>query len=371
MNRATHDILVDARGRSGGFVLLMVLMLIAASSVVGMSYIYGAQVKTASTNNLMLASKARYFAESGLEHGLYGLQTQALSFGSAAAPNGPYVLSSSSDGEYAFYTAATSTPNDYLISSTGTSEGISQSVSMTVRLSNDYATKLSELSPTYWWRLGDTGFTAVDKQAQHSGTYVNGVTRGAEGAVLGDLDTSAEFPGSNDYVNLSTMDALDADAITFGCWARADAWSSSLPRIISRASGTSSSSRLWGLAVSNKKIRFSARLGSTTKVVYGGTDISLGEWFFAVGTFDKSTKLLKVYLNGALDGTLSTSSVGLEDNNTDEVWIGDCPGALGTRSWTGAIDEVFIIKTKALTATEIKELYDARIPNTEVVSWDD
>ena len=130
---------------------------------------------------------------------------------------------------------------------------------MTVRLTSKYAAKLTTHNPTYWWRLGDVGLTAVDKQGNNDGTYVNGVTRGAEGAILGDADTAADFGGSNDYVNLGQMDSISGRRATFGCWARADAWASAFPRLISRASGTSVVETRWQLSVTDtRRLRFTS-----------------------------------------------------------------------------------------------------------------
>ena len=361
------------KSRSGGFALLMVLMLIATAAVVGISYIYGAQVKTASTGNLMLASQARYLAESGLQHGLYALQTGAVPFASEAAPNGPYHIEAG-DGGYVFYIRSTATPNDYRIVATGTEGGISQTIAMTVRLTSDYAKKMVDLDPRYWWRLGDSGLTAVDEQGLNDGAYVNAVSRGAEGALRGDADTAAEFHGSNDYVNLGRMIELDDTGLSFGCWARADAATGLFPRLISRASGRNGADRRWELAVSNtRKLRFSLRLDNSIYILNGNTPIQLGEWFFVVATFQKDARQMRLYLNGEPDGTWNgTLDARVNDTDTLEVWIGDCPPVPGQRPWEGPIDEVFIAKKNAIvTPEQVKELYDARVPHVEIISWDD
>ena len=350
----------------------MVLMLIATASVVGISYIYGAQVKTAGTGNLMLASQARYLAESGLQHGLYSLQNRATSFGSAASPNGPYHVEDDDDG-YVFYITETSTPNDYQITATGTADGISQTVSMTVRLTSDYADKVEELVPWHWWRLGDSGTTAADEEEREDGTYVNGVTLEVEGAVLGDADTAAEFRGGSDYINLGEMNDLDFNKVTFACWVWADRWATSYPRIISRSTGPSWYDRRWEIALNNsRKLRFTIRLADTVYELYGSTALQRDQWYFIVATYNRNARQMKVYVNGELDGTKSnTTDEKINDNDNIEAWIGDCPTWGNQQPWDGTIDEVFILKEKALTADNIEELYELRIPDVEVISWDD
>ena len=350
----------------------MVLMLIATASVVGISYSYGAQVKTAGTGNLMLASQARYLAESGLQHGLYSLQTRAMPLASEVAPNGPY-HAVAGDGGYVFYITSTATPNDYRIVATGTEGGISQTVAMTVRLTSEYAQKMTDLNLTYWWRLGDSGLTAVDEQGEKDGIYVNGVIREVEGALLGDADTAADFRGSNDYVNLGKMKSLSGRRATFGCWARADAWASAWPRLMVRASGTNGIDRRWQVSVTDtRRLRFVLRLKDTSVELFGGTVLQLGQWYFVVAVYNRDTRQMRLYLNGELDaGRENVLAEDIKDDDTLEAWIGDCPPVPGQRPWEGPIDEVFIIKDTALSPLQVKELYDAHIPSVEVISWDD
>ncbi|MDP6044435.1 MAG: hypothetical protein QGG25_02410 [Phycisphaerae bacterium] len=358
--------------RCGGFALLMVLLLIATAAVVGASYIQGAQVKTASTDNLMLGCQARYLAESGLQHGLYALQTRAIGFGTEASPNGPYHVESG-DGGYVFYISATSSPQDYQITATGTEGRISQTVSMTVRLSTKYAEKMADQDPLYWWRLGDSGFTAVDEQGRDDGTYVNGVTRGVDGAILGDANTAADFSGSNDYVSIGQIDKINHGRVTFGCWARADAWSDSWPRLMARGESESGVDRRWQVSVTNtRKLRFVLRLKDSSYVCTGQTRLNLGEWFFVVATFDKEVRRMVIYLNGQQDGVKNnTLKENIEDDDHLDAWIGDHPQVPGQAQWNGPIDEVFIIKDKAMTPDQVRELFEASIPEVKVVSWDD
>jgi hypothetical protein len=350
----------------------MVLMLIATAAVVGISYIYGAQVKTASTGNLMLASQARYLAESGLQHGVYSLQTRATDFGSEAAPNGPYHVESG-DGGYVFWISTTSDASEYQITATGTEGGISQTVSMTVSLKSNYADEMDDLAPTYWWRLGDSGLTVVDEQGEHNGAYVNGVTRGVEGALLGDSNTAANFNGSHDYVNLGRVGPMENAAVTFGCWARADAWSDDWPRLMARGESQSGTDRRWQVSVtSNRRLRFVLRLKESSHVCTGVAPLNLGDWFFVVCTFDVNAQKMVIYLNGQQDGVKNnTGGDPIRDNENMDAWLGDHPITPGQAQWNGPIDEAFIIKDKALTPDQVKALYEASIPEVKVVSWDD
>ena len=142
---------------------------------------------------------------------------------------------------------------------------------------------------------------------------------------------------------------------------------------MSRATGAEWYDRRWEIAVSNtRKLRFTLRLNNTVYELHGSTVFQLGQWYFIVATYDKDAKQMKIYVNGELDGTkFNTAYEDVKDDSGVQAWIGDCPNSAGQRPWSGPIDEVFIVKGKALGAARIKTLYDLRVPNVEVISWDD
>jgi hypothetical protein len=91
-----------------------------------------------------------------------------------------------------------------------------------------------------------------------------------------------------------------------------------------------------------------------------------------VCVYNRTAQRIHIYLNGEKDATRgSVLNADINDSALMEAWIGDCPTTAGQRPWKGDIDEVFIIKGKALGPTLIKELYETRIPNIKTVSWDD
>jgi len=352
-----------------GFALLLVLMLIVTSAVAGVSYLYGASVKAASITNLMQASRARYLAESGLHHGLYILQHNPGTLGSQAAPSGPYYADETGDS-YAFYIQSGSSFGRYRIVGVGTVGNISQTASMTVQVNSEYAGKVLALNPKYWWRMGDIGLTAEDEMDRNDGTYVNGVTRGADGAILGDGNTAADFDGFDDRVNLGDMPKIPDAKLTIACWARADGWSTSWSRLIARATDVYTDQTYFLLGThSPNQLRFIIRTGGEGReLVCGSGKVAIGEWFFAVATYNDQTGWMKVYKDGELVGAKQTGGK-IQDDDHHSARIGDTPAGQ-KRPWNGPIDEMFIM-AKVLTPEQIQELYVARIPKVEVVSWDD
>src|SRR6266536_1475171 len=60
-----------------------------------------------------------------------------------------------------------------------------------------------------YWRLGETsGTAALDSKGTNTGTYQNGVTLGAAGALTNDSDTAASFNGSTNRVSLPALAAV-------------------------------------------------------------------------------------------------------------------------------------------------------------------
>lgn len=80
------------------------------------------------------------------------------------------------------------------------------------------------------------------------------------------------------------------------------------------------------------------------------------QWNLVTGTYDSSTRAIKIYLNGVLGGT-KTFSAGYAnpnlDVNTTAVQIGK---RINTERVIGGLDDVRLYN-KALTASEIDALY--------------
>jgi hypothetical protein len=124
MHKITHT--------TRGVALLLVLMLIAVASVVGLAYLYSATVKTAGTQNLLSGQRAGYLAESGLQHAIYVVHTDDTP--AAGSPWGPYSVDDA-EGEYTFSISEDSqTSGLFHVSSTGTVGGVSQTYAASILL---------------------------------------------------------------------------------------------------------------------------------------------------------------------------------------------------------------------------------------------
>jgi hypothetical protein len=87
-----------------GFALMLILVLVGLAVVLGMTYISEAALKQMSSKALPAVTRARYLAESGIQHAIYVCQTAPRTLAASSASNmlGPYSLDDSGD-TYTFY----------------------------------------------------------------------------------------------------------------------------------------------------------------------------------------------------------------------------------------------------------------------------
>jgi len=91
------------------------------------------------------------------------------------------------------------------------------------------------------------------------------------------------------------------------------------------------------------------------QVANSTTVVSNNAWHFIVGTWDESN--LKIYVDGLLEATVSWTAPPVYFS-TNYIRIG-CTDQIGTpvQFLTGSLDEVFLFNGKALSATEVSDLY--------------
>jgi len=113
-----------------------------------------------------------------------------------------------------------------------------------------------------------------------------------------------------------------------------------------------------------KLICLSAKNNGTTQGTHwqqalGATTITDGNWHLVNGIYDGAN--LYVYVDGKLDGSTAWTS-GAAYAATNYVRVG-CYSTTGSDSlfFTGSLDDLFLLNGKALTATEISNLYNTNI----------
>jgi len=116
-----------------GFALLMVMILVATGMVLGLSYLSVASLKVRMSQNYQLLARARYLAESGLEHAEYVLRYQPDQLINApGGALGPFYADGSSDSYVISCAAAASVPGRYVLTAVAAVGQIKRTSSMTV-----------------------------------------------------------------------------------------------------------------------------------------------------------------------------------------------------------------------------------------------
>ena len=84
-----------ANKKQRGIAMMLVLTVVVAASIMGMSYLSITSVRLASSTNMVCAAEATYLAESGLQHAMWMLRTDSLVqllAATATHPLGPFQL---------------------------------------------------------------------------------------------------------------------------------------------------------------------------------------------------------------------------------------------------------------------------------------
>lgn len=358
--------------RQRGIALILVLTMVVVASIMGMSYLSITSVKLAGSTNMIRASQAMYLAESGIHHAIWLLRSDSADLASAteASPLGPFQLDSDG-GQYTLYVESTGTPLEYTVVSKGTALGITRTSRAVVRIYSDYKDKIMALGPIRYWRLGEPGGdNAFESMGTKEGKYYRYPEQGQPGAICGDLDGAVHLDGIEEYVEVEKMD-LPGSAMTILCWFKADDFNIPDLRFVSKAKGLATDDHYWmlgtvrsgGTPVLRMRIRTDGWTGTLNAT--SGT-LETDRWTMAVTTFD--SPWAKLYKNSQLVGTgLKFGAIAQTD--AVKVWIGANPNEEKDRPFHGTIDEVAMF-SRALTAAEIKQIYEARIALVEIVSWD-
>lgn len=160
--------------------------------------------------------------------------------------------------------------------------------------------------PQAYWRLNEPdGFVAFDVVGGHNGAYDWGVTYGQPGAILGDPDLSVFFPS---YAGIQVPYSPDLNpfvAFTLECWVKADPIGdgTSRPIIASRNREQTSNWHYGYYLFVNSANQFQFNTGHKTSGVRGlAGGQADGNWHYVVATYDDTTLVKRLYVDGELVG---------------------------------------------------------------------
>jgi subtilisin-like proprotein convertase family protein len=180
-----------------------------------------------------------------------------------------------------------------------------------------------------------------------------------------DYNNCVRFVGNGTYLSgANSTDYNASTALTLEAWIKRDTTGAQniAQHIINKSGSTSRFNYGLYVASATNNLYFAINDGSQY-VSSPANSLSLGQWYHAAGTYEQSTGLMKLYINGdSVAGAVIPGNIAI-NNNPDSLCIG---GVLATsysaNKFKGYIDGIRIWKDFAKTPNLIKgEMYKSRI----------
>jgi prepilin-type N-terminal cleavage/methylation domain-containing protein len=159
------------------------------------------------------------------------------------------------------------------------------------------------------------------------------------------------FDGTNDYLNLPDA-VLKSDVVSVSAWIKTTE-TRDLRAIVDRANTSGGTSAGWRFDIrSSGALRFRLHTNNGVVAPEGG-NITDGNWHLAVGTYDGQA--VRVYIDGSEVASLTLSG-NIKYTGVSALTVGSQVG--GTSNFLNAIIDEVRIYNRALSATEILNLYN-------------
>jgi hypothetical protein len=188
-----------------------------------------------------------------------------------------------------------------------------------------------------------SGNTALDLSGYgNTGYFINGTTFNSSNNGI------FAFDATNDQITMGTASSVKPTQLTLACFFKINAINA--PNVIVGKQGTGIGAASYALVVQNGKLNFRIESGGIQDASF--TFSNTTTYNYAVGTYDGST--LKLYLNGTLVGT-ATTSVSIVYSDSYPLLMGYYANAFATDMRIGHIK----LYNRALSAQEILQNYNA------------
>lgn len=348
--------------------MMLVLIAVAVAVVMGTSYISSAAIKAAGSRNLLKSSRARYLAESGIQHALYLLWTDPSSLAntSLTSPLGPYAADNTS-ARYSLW----ETPDAYevglhYVTARATCDDLTHDVTWAVYRTPPYDQVVLNTSPKGYWRFTNVPPGTVAQDYAGAGydmicrngaamTATSGVTNGG---------TALRLDGVDDYATRgATRDLQIKTDLSISLWFNMNQLPSGTNKAVlvtcSEDSEMPNKNALYQLAInSSGKLEYLHEYswGRDQAHVFDTVQLSPGTWHNLVVTRDWAGSVVNVYLQGQLVGSWTFINPGTPKPNSGRRAGVDVGSAWGEESFLdGSVDELALLD-RVLSADEIRVL---------------
>ena len=185
------------------------------------------------------------------------------------------------------------------------------------------------------WMLGDTsGTTLTDSSGNsHNGTYTGSPSLNQAGILPTDPGKSVAFSGSGQYATVANASWMVPNDFTAEIWFKST--STGGTQDVFTNAHASLTSR-WMMRVASNQLQFYSWSGSAWTEIHGS--ISSATLYHAVATYNSTSQIKKLYLNGSLVATsgavvvagVATVSAGIGIaglQSGGELWAGNAQAA--------------------------------------------
>ncbi len=359
-----------AANRSRGLAMVLVLIAVAIGVIMGMSYVSSASIRTASGRNHLRAARARYLAESGMQHALYELWTNPASLDatSESSPAGPFTADDTGENYVFWATPDAVEVGLYHLTARATSGGVTQDVTWHVFRSPPYGDLMMSMNPTGYWRFGESsGTTATDSSGKGFDlTYHNGVGLGQEPAIASS-DTAMRLDGENDYLYRPPTSELQIQSdLTVSVWFKLekmpDGGKKAFLVTCSEEGDNPLDNAAYQVAVtSDGGIEYLQEYGSGHDQlhVFNEVQISKDTWHNLVLTRNRGESTIRIYMEGEQVASWTFGSPGPPKPNAGKkagLYVGSAWGIQDFMK--GKMDELALMD-RELSPAEINALHKA------------
>ncbi|MEP7167548.1 MAG: LamG-like jellyroll fold domain-containing protein [Candidatus Woesebacteria bacterium] len=214
----------------------------------------------------------------------------------------------------------------------------------------------------------DVSVTEVDPLIARPG---NGVVRGTATGANGHLATAYTFDGVDDEVNLysadlnSVFNQSEGTAIVWAKVSSAAVWTDGASHYIT----------LYRADVNNKVELFKTTTNNQLTIRYVANNVVSGanftasptDWFQTAITWSKTSDQVKVYFNGAQQGSTATGLGTWVGNLNSGTTVAGASSNAGLLPWSGMINDVRLYN-RALSASEVLALYTGTVTTRDTTT---
>jgi len=211
-----------------------------------------------------------------------------------------------------------------------------------------------------WWPFNGN---ANDESVNGNNGTNNGATLSTDRN--GNVNSAYSFDGTNNSINLGSNSSLDIyQSFSVSGWFNSNSLSA-VQGIYSREGASGVASTPYIIRLRNNKLSLWLGNGISFTEYYSNFIYSTVQWCYFTICFDASSQLVKIYINGNLDNSISTTQISFSSPSTatkiGQQYSTDLP-------FYGDLDDIGIWN-RALTDCEIQNLYNSSNPtNTTTAS---